>query len=253
MDHDKGFRKIVLATDGSPEAESAVDETIGLARFTPATVRVLHIWNLEVHHRRGFWDVELRAQAEQLVQATADRLIKAGVMAETEVYHADNSYVPQAIAEVTREWGADLVVIGSRGLSDWQSLTRHSVSHKVLAEVACPVLVVRSRGQHGSVAPARKILLAVAGGDDVGPAVRAAIAAAQTAGAAVMVLHVAQTMFWPQGFAYVEGGEEIEKTVESALSMLGRAGIPAESMVIRTGPAAPAIRGLATHRNAYPL
>src|ERR1051326_5126223 len=99
MDHDKGFRKIVLATDGSPEAESAVDETIGLARFTPATVRVLHIWNLEVHHRRGFWDVELRTQAEQLVQATADRLIKAGVMAETEVYHADNDYVPQAVAD----------------------------------------------------------------------------------------------------------------------------------------------------------
>jgi nucleotide-binding universal stress UspA family protein len=38
---------------------------------------------------------------------------------------------------------ADLIIIGSRGLTDWQGLLLGSVAHKVIHHATCPVLVVR--------------------------------------------------------------------------------------------------------------
>lgn len=244
MEHEIGFKKILLATDGTPQAEAAVDAAIRLARFTSALVRVAHVWNLEAHHRQGFWDIETHKDAERLVQVTVDRLTNAGVMAEKEIYQADNAHVAAAIANIARQFGADLVVIGSRGLSDWQSLFRHSVSHQVLAELDCPVLVVHAES-HGGLGTTQRILLAVAGGDDVRPAVKAAIAVARSAQSRVMVVHVAQQIIASQGYAYVESDEEIHATLESAISPLRAEQIQVESMVMKGSPVANAIAEVA--------
>jgi nucleotide-binding universal stress UspA family protein len=244
MEQEVGFKKILLATDGTAEAEAAVDATIRLARFTSAHVRVAHVWNLEVHHRQGFWDIETRNEADHLVQQTVDRLVNAGVMAEKELYQADNAHVAVAIAGIAQQFGADLVVIGSRGLSDWQSLFRHSVSHQVLAALDCPVLIVHAESHRALGAPQR-ILLAVAGGDDVRPAVKAAIAVAQSAPSTVMVVHVAQALLNVQGYAYVESDEEVRTTLESAISPLRAEQIKVESMVLNGSSVANAIAEVA--------
>lgn len=249
MEHEIGFNKILLATDGTPQAEAAVDATIRLARFTAALVRVAHVWNLEVHHRQGFWDIETRNEADRLVQQTVDRLTNSGVMAEKEIYQADNAHVAVAIVGIARQFGADLVVIGSRGLSDWQSLFRHSVSHQVLAALDCPVLIVHTENHRALGAPQR-ILLAVAGGDDVKPAVKAAIAVARSAPSTVMVVHVAQALINGQGYAYVESEEEVSATLESAISPLRAEQIPVESMVLNGSSVANAIAEVASAWNA---
>lgn len=249
MGTSRGFKRILLATDGSEHAEAAVDATIELARFSSATVRVVHIWNLEVHHRHGHWDVEDRSDARSLVNATVDRLTSAGLLAEPEIVRADGSHVATSITTVAREFSADLVVLGSRGLSDWQSMFQHSVSHQVLSVLDCPVLIVRGTAA-GNVRPMRRILLAVAGGEDVGPAVRAAVAAASAATATVMVVHVAQAIFGAQGFAYVESDEEIQATMATTIKLLSEAGIEAEGLVAHSGPVAKAIADIATNWNA---
>jgi nucleotide-binding universal stress UspA family protein len=232
-----GFKKILLATDGSTQAGAAVDATIKLARHTAATVRVFHVWNLEVHHRHGFWDVEARSQAERLVQETVDRLTIAGVMAEKEIYTADTAHVAAVIASSARQFGADLVVIGSRGLSDWQSIFQHSVSHQVLAALDCPVLVVRSEPDR-SFGYKRRLLVAVAGGDDVKPAVRAAIAIGQPVDSTVMVVHVALSIIGVQGFAYIESDEEMKASIDVACAELRDAGLRVESTVLQSGAVA---------------
>lgn len=249
MEREIGFKKILLATDGTTQAEAAVDATIRLARFTSTLVRVAHVWNLEVHHRQGFWDIETRNEADRLVQETVDRLTNAGVMAEKEIYQADNAHVAVAIAGIAKQFGADLVVIGSRGLSDWQSLFRHSVSHQVLAALDCPVLVVRAES-HRALGATQRILLAVAGGDDVRPAVKAAIAVAQSAASTVMVVHVAQEIIAVTGYAYVESDEEVRNTLESAISPLRAEQIQVESMVLNGRPVATAISEVAAAWNA---
>ena len=224
-----GFSKILLATDGSDESQAATAAVALLARDSGAVVRVVHVWNLEVHHRHGVWDVEMRSEADGLIRETVDRLRAQGIQAEGAICRSDNDHIAAAVAEAARQFGADLIVVGSRGLSNWQALLRHSVSHQVLSNVDCPVLIVRAMPDttHGE----RRVLLAVAGGDDVEPATRAAIAAAGAPGSRVLVLHVPLDVSSAQGFAYVERDEEIRTTLDRALRMLKDAGVAAESMV----------------------
>ena len=245
MTQNMGFKRILLATDGSGQADSAVEAAIDLAVLSSARVRVAHVWTLEVHHRHGIWDVEMRSEAEQLVQKTVERFTAAGVLAEREILLADNGHVAAAIALSARQFEPDLVVVGSRGLSDLQSIFRHSVSHQIVAALDCPVLVVRQRRPEES-GPVRRILVAIAGGGDVIPAVRAAVAAGLGRDSQVLVAHVAQDIFGAQGFAYVESDDEIAQTLGEAVNRLKEEGITADSIVLPSGPVARTVASLAS-------
>lgn len=248
MSTTKRFERILLATDGSEQSEAAVDATIAIAKSPTVKVRVAHVWNLEVHHRHGQWDVEVRSEAKKLVDATVMRLFQAGVIAESQIIRADRNHAAAAIAIEAKEFGSDLVVIGSRGLSDWHSLTQHSISHQLLCAVDCPVLIVRGLPA-GTHAKASKILMAIAGGDDLAPAVRAAVAVAGPE-ASLMVVHVAQAIFGAQGFAYVESEDEIRETMARASTLLGDAGVKVQGMVAHQGPVAKAVAEIAKDWNA---
>ena len=249
MERANSFSRILLATDGSEQSQAAVDATIELARFSSAVVRVAHVWNLEVHHRHGVWDVEVRSEAERLVAETVDRLSAAGVTADKEIFRADNSHVAAAIAEVARQFQADLVVVGSRGLSDWESMFRHSVSHQVLASVDCPVLIIRGRSA-GDMRSTRRILVAVAGGDDIAPAVRATAAVARARSCSVLAVHVVQAIVSPPGIGYFESESESQNTIDRAVQELRDAGIAAEGMLAPAGPVPASLARVAEDWNA---
>jgi uncharacterized protein len=244
----KRFERIFLATDGSDESQAAVDATIAIAKSPTVTVKVAHVWSLEVHHRHGRWDVETRSEAQKLVDATVTRLLAAGVIAEPQIIRSDSDHVAAAIAIEAKAFGADLVVVGSRGLSDWRSLTQHSISHQLLCAVDCPVLIARTRSS-SSPATVSKIVMAVAGGGDVAAATRATLAVA-SADASVTVVHVAQALFGAQGFAYVEPGDEIHETMSRACQMLSDAGVTVHGMVSHEGPVATVVAGIARELNA---
>jgi nucleotide-binding universal stress UspA family protein len=232
------FARVLVATDGSEPAHEAVSVCIAVARASGATVRVVHVWNMELHHQHGLWDVEMRSEAKQLIAATVDRFRLFGVKAEGAIVRADSDHIAAAVAEEARCFDADLIVVGSRGLSDWQALlTTQSVSHQLLTKVDCPILVVRgpsSASSHRS----QRVLLAVAGGDDVEPAVAAAAAVTLAPGSAILVLHVAQAMLSVQGVGFVEPDEEIQQTVQQARALLKEAGVPVSGMVAPPGPVA---------------
>lgn len=240
----RGFERILLATDGSNQAKAAVGIAASFARASSASVRVVHVWNLEVHHRHGVWDVETRSEAESLLQTAVLRLIGSGADADGVITRADSRHVADAIAEAAREYGADLVVVGSRGLSDWRSMFDHSTSHEVLTRLDCPVLVVRST-DIGSPHVRQRVLLAVAGKDDLEVAARAAAEAAAAPGSEVKVVHVAQSFVGSQGFAYVEPTEEIEATVKQAEAWLRDAGVKHSSLVAEPGRVAETLARIA--------
>jgi nucleotide-binding universal stress UspA family protein len=244
----KRFERILLATDGSEAAQAAVDATIAIAKSPTAKVRVVHVWNLEVHHRHGVWDIEMRNEAEKLVDVTVERLLKADVIAEREIDRADSKHVAAAIALSAKDFHADLIVLGSRGLTDWQSMTQHSVSHELLRALDCPVLIAHGRPA-GSPANVSRIVLAIAGGEDLAPAARAAIAVAGR-DASVMVVHVAQAIFGVQGFAYVESDDEIRATMARASELLIAANVKVQGMVAHQGPVAKVVAEIAADWNA---
>ena len=249
MSATSGFHRILLATDGSDAAAAAVETVIAIVKGRPAEVRVVHVWNLEVHHRHGHLDVEVRSEARDLVEATVGRLRAAGIQAAGEIMRADHEHVPSAITSAAREFEPDLLVVGSRGLTEWQSIVRHSVSHQLLTALDCPILIVRGRPL-GNAETAPRVLLAVAGGEDVAPVVRAAIAAAGRLGSKVQVVHVAQVVIGLQGFVLAETDGEAQATVAAALALLNDAGIPAEGVITHKGPVAEAIAEVAQTWNA---
>jgi nucleotide-binding universal stress UspA family protein len=246
MQSPRGFRRILLATDGSAESDAAVDVALALAKASSAEVRVVHVWNLEVHHRHGYWDVEVRSEAEQLVDATADRFTTEGIQATREIRRADRGHVAGAVAVSAHDFCADLVVVGSRGLSDLHAMIESSVSRQVLCKVDCPVLIVRRKG----VGTVERVLLAIAGGDDVAAGVKAAAAAAAAPGSTVLVVHVAQSIVGVQGIAYVEPDQEARATIASAIEQLRDAGVQANGVVAHPGPVAQTVADRAESWNA---
>ena len=199
-----------------------------------------------MHHRHEHRDVELRSEAEKLVDATVERLFRAGVIAEREICRADSKHVAAAIACAARAFEADLLVIGSRGLSDWRSLIQHGAAQQMICGLDCPVLTVRAAASGASIT---KILLAVATGDDLGPGVRAAVAVGRPH-ASVMVAHVAQSIFELHGFAYLESGDEIRETMAQACNLLGDAGMKVQGVVAHQGSVTRAVAEIAMDWNA---
>src|SRR5207253_249237 len=130
----------------------------------------------------------------------------------------------------------------------WRSLTQHSISHQLLCAVDCPVLIARARRKEASRTVA-KVVMAIAGGDDVEPAARAA-AAAGLPDASVTVVHVRQALFGAQGFAYVESNDEMRQTMARACQMLIDSGVTVQGMVAHQGPVAEAVAQIAKDLNA---
>lgn len=234
----KGFKRIVLATDSSEQAQAAVEATIALGRDSSAEVEVVHIWSGDDH-----------SEARRRMTGTLYRLRAGGLFAEPKLVQASRDQVALTISQAARDFDADLIVLGSRGLSDWESIYRHSVSHQVLSATDCPVLVVRARPSAG-VNGARRVLLAIAGGHDLAPGVRAAVAAAKAEGSRVMVVHVAQAIFAPNGAAFIESDEEIQATMAAAIVLVEQAGVTAEGMVAHAGPVAKSVAEIAAGWNA---
>jgi len=124
---------------------------------------------------------------ERLVIGITGGLIALAVNARPELRQARHGRVAAEIAAAAAEHGSDLVVLGSRGRSDLGGLLLGRVSHEVLERVACPLLLVRA-GRRAS-GRRRRVLVAVAGDEDLTDLIRVAAAVAEL-DAQVLVLHL---------------------------------------------------------------
>jgi nucleotide-binding universal stress UspA family protein len=83
---------------------------------------------------------EILEAQEEAGRRFLDRALAA--LGEAEVLQRDGPPAP-AILAAAREWGADLIVIGTHGRSGLGRLALGSVAEGVLREAPCPVLTVR--------------------------------------------------------------------------------------------------------------
>jgi nucleotide-binding universal stress UspA family protein len=128
------FTRILLAIDSSEHSRKAVPVTIALAAKSRAEVLVLHVHDIAFGPGVG-WCVEL-------VEGIAEELKQAGVAARGEVIQVVPANPAHEILKAAEPFQADLIVMGSRGLSDLAGLLVGSVTHKVLHLARTPVLVV---------------------------------------------------------------------------------------------------------------
>jgi nucleotide-binding universal stress UspA family protein len=136
------FERMLLAIDGSEPAKRAAEVAADLARKIRAEVVVVHVKEREVTWAGGV-DLESSGEAQDLVDDVVRTLKDTDVSARGEVHHAVYGRAARVILEAANDNSADLIVMGSRGLSDMAGLVMGSVTHKLLHLAHCPVLVVR--------------------------------------------------------------------------------------------------------------
>jgi len=131
------FERILLATDGSPDAEQALVYTRDLALRDNAQVIVVHAFEsvptvVARHVSAG----------EEVANAAAAKLREAGVDLSVELLEGPAADAILSVADVRK---CDLIVMGSRGHGALASLIVGSVSQRVLTGARAPVLIVKAR------------------------------------------------------------------------------------------------------------
>jgi nucleotide-binding universal stress UspA family protein len=211
------IHKILFAVDLGPNSRAAIPAVLRLAHDTGSEVVLLYVRDPASLNTSG-----------RMLERIRGGLEEAGVRALIEVRAAPAAEVAGTILAVAKAVHSDLIALGSRGLSDLRGIFAGSVSHSVIAHSDCPVLVVR-RGTRRTGGPIERILLAVAGGQEVPHAVELTSRLARTTGARVLVLH-AQYMLAARDQPTTLGtAEEPDQTVRKILRRLSRAGIKAEA------------------------
>ena len=136
------MQRILLAVDASEHAKKAASVAGELGTMSGAEVLVLHFREREFS-RAGSYDLETTGEAGDLVDAMVRELKDAGVSARGEVRLTTHGQAANGILTVAREYHADMIVMGSRGLGDLSALLVGSVAHKVIHLAECPVLITR--------------------------------------------------------------------------------------------------------------
>ncbi|HEX2164365.1 MAG TPA: universal stress protein [Thermoanaerobaculia bacterium] len=152
--------RIVAATDFSPTAEAALDWALDLAGRHGARLTLLHALTLpaplpDYVPPGGDFGDELQGVARRKLEETAARLGERGVEVAVELSLGVPS---QTIVAFAQDSGADLVVVGTRGLTGIGHLLLGSTAERVVQRARCPVLTVHpeDRGRHR---PLRTIVL----------------------------------------------------------------------------------------------
>lgn len=132
------FEKILLSVDGSEHSERATAAASEIAMKSGGKVHVLH-----VHEAGLVLPVETNAEAQAVADHAIKQLEADGIEVSGQAVSAPAGSVAPTIIEAARSFDCDLIVMGTRGLSDFSGLLVGSIAHKVIHHAECPVLVVR--------------------------------------------------------------------------------------------------------------
>jgi nucleotide-binding universal stress UspA family protein len=142
--------KILLATDGSKDANLAARTAVDLADKTGSELHVAFVLRTQDapdHDTMGF-DIEKPYEEEEIKQM-GQRLLDEQVRRVEEAggtvagAHFRMARPDRGILAVGEDVGAGLIVLGSRGLGGVKRALMGSVSDSVVRHAHCPVLVVR--------------------------------------------------------------------------------------------------------------
>jgi len=138
------FDNILVAYDGSPHSQRALEAAVELARCTQARLRLLFAYDRIPTYlgEPNFQEVVDRIviAGREMVEGAADKARAQGLSVTTDVLEGPPA---EAILGMAEAESFDLIVMGSRGLGQFQGLLMGSVSDRVLHHARIPVLIVR--------------------------------------------------------------------------------------------------------------
>jgi nucleotide-binding universal stress UspA family protein len=136
------FERILLAVDGSRHSGKAVPAAADLASRYGAEILVFHAREHELALGVDV-DAETPDEAMTLVDGIVRELKDQGISVRGEIVRVPIGDTARAILDATHDERVDLIVMGTRGLSEWSRLLMGSVAHEIVHLADIPVLVVR--------------------------------------------------------------------------------------------------------------
>jgi nucleotide-binding universal stress UspA family protein len=141
--------RILLATDGSEEAEVAALTSVDLADATDSELHVVHVGVVPIFLQSYPGTLGYYGKLYEQIEEDSRELLRKqslGVKAAGGTVagaHLRMGQVDPEIVALAEELGADLIVMGCRGLGGVRRALMGSVSDSVVRHAHCPVLVVR--------------------------------------------------------------------------------------------------------------
>jgi nucleotide-binding universal stress UspA family protein len=145
------FKSIVVGTDGSDTARQAVDEAIGLAKAVGASIELVSAYEPIPNQRLRDearaapadlqWMVNPREDVDATLRQACESIEAAGVPVTPYAREGDPA---DAILDVAEERGADLIVVGNKGMTGAKRFLLGSVPNKVSHHAPCSVLIIRT-------------------------------------------------------------------------------------------------------------
>jgi nucleotide-binding universal stress UspA family protein len=242
------LRTVVVATDFSTTAAAALDWAAEIARPHGARIELVHALTLPAPPTDLLppgveFQEEVERGARERLERTAQELRSAGLEVGS---HLATGLPSQVILDRAEELEADLVVLGTRGLTGLKHLLLGSTSQRVVQRSPVPVLTVHPEdaGRHR---PLATVLLPTDFSEDAGRAARAALRLLGPGGATarVVLLHVFNlpieyTAYGPipTSLHYLrDTGAEAEQQLEQVAEALRREGLQVETVAREGDPA----------------
>ena len=139
------FSRILVATDGSPEARRAEGLAANLAAADGGRLMIVCVADTRWTHgpdEMAYSEMQLREELRRKVDRyLADAVSKVPAGVQVEQSRREGEPVTQILA-VAKGWEADLIVMGTRGRGRLRGLLLGSTAQEVLHGTHCPVLVV---------------------------------------------------------------------------------------------------------------
>ena len=141
-------QRILVPVDFSDHTPALLEWATHLAEEHASSLILLHAYHLPVEFQQlegaylpaDFW-ASVKAEAQEQLGELAKGVKERGIEVETVVCEG---YAATVIVEEAALRDADLIVIGTRGLSGLKHMLLGSIAERVVQKASCPVLTVKA-------------------------------------------------------------------------------------------------------------
>lgn len=136
------WKKILVATDGSPFSQAAIERATHFAKIYDSEIDVVSVAEVpdelygEAPDLTEVFERMATGYANDAVQSAKDQ----GVAATP---HVITGVAYEIIPDLARSLGAQVIIVGSHGRTGMSRLLMGSVAEKIIGFASCPVLVAR--------------------------------------------------------------------------------------------------------------
>ncbi|MBF0779198.1 universal stress protein [Streptococcus cuniculi] len=144
----QSYHTILVAVDGSKEAELALHKAIHVAKRNQARLIIAHVIDTRALYNVAAFDATiyetLEQEAQTLLKEYQEKALQAG-LADVQIVLEFGNPKTLLAHDIPKETGADLMLLGATGLNTFERLLIGSSSEYILRHTTIDLLVVRDK------------------------------------------------------------------------------------------------------------